>query len=345
MANPHPLPLAAGAIALAVAGSTALHAQDHTVPEEIVAAAEAEDGVLQYYFGRGYEANRPLFDAFVEAYPFVNLEVTGGGTLSLVEKVLSENAAGQPIAEIIQGGPAEELILSGEDLTMTYRPEGEARAPENMRFDGNYVVSDYFTFHVAYNPTMLDEDELPTSLEDLAEEEWRGRFGIDVNQVDWFAGVLAYYGEEEGLALMQRLADNDPVIFAGAQGYELSAAGGLPIIANTFSGQLLRYIDGGAPIDVAKTDWVIAQPDMYIGIDSSDSPNTVKLFFEFLFTDAAQAVFSELYKNPVVPGAPLSPLLEDALAEDVEIFFVTSENWGDVDTRIQQFQDLFVEAQ
>jgi iron(III) transport system substrate-binding protein len=341
MERPNFAPLAIAVSCLALVASPAF-AQDHTIPADLIERAEAEDGVLQYYFGRGYEANRALYEAFVQAYPFVRFEVTGGDTLGLVERILNEAASNQPVAEIIQGGPAEEIILSSNDLSMDYRPAGEARVPEELRFTGNYTAPDYFTFHIAYNPDLVSADEVPASLEELTEEQWRGRFGIDVDQIDWFAGQLAYLGEEAGLDLMQRLADNDPIVYAGAQGYELASAGGVPVLANTFSGQLLRYVDAGAPLSVAKTDYVIAQPDMYIGLNQTNSPETVKLFFEFMYTDAAQEIIHTLFKNPVVPGAPLPELLSEALTDDVEQFFVTSENWGDSETRIRQFQELFV---
>lgn len=312
---------------------------------ELAAAAKEEEGALNYYFILGEEANRDLFDAFKARYPFVEIEVTSGDPLQLIERVVSESRSGQPVADIIQGGPLEERIINGEnDLGMTYRPEGESEAAEDLRFDkGDYVVSDFFTFPMTYNTNVLEPDELPASLEELTEPEWRGRFGVDVEQIDWFAGELAYYGEEEGLALMEELAANDPVVFAGAEGYEQVAAGALPLAVNLFSAAVAPYFEQDAPIAFAEVDHIIAQPDIYIGLEDGPHPNTTRLFFEFLFTPEAQEILAEgSYKNPVLESVEPYEALQEVCTADCELFFETSENFGDFDTRVEQFQELFV---
>jgi len=326
--------------------ASGLQASAQELPADLVDKAKAEDSTLSYYFILGAEANRPLYDSFKAAYPAAEFEVTGGDPLGLIEKVINEATSGQPVADILQGGPMEDGILNVQrQLGMDYRPANEAKVPDNLKFQGSYVVPDYFTFHIAYNSDLVSAEEAPKTLAELADPKWKGKFGIDVEQIDWFAGQLALLGEEEGIALMKKLAANEPVVFAGAQGYEQLAAGGLPVIVNTFSAVLVSYIDAGAPIAIAKSPVVIAQPDIYIGLKQSDNPETVKLFFEFLFTEEAQKILSQgVYKNPVLPGVPQPPHLEDALADDVERFFVTSENWGNFDERIKLFQSLFVQG-
>jgi len=310
---------------------------------ELSAAAEAEGGQLNYYFIGGEASNHELFEAFKAQYPFVDFQVSGGDPFALIERVLTENRAGGQVADILQGGPLEDKILSVDNtgITRAVRPAGEASVPEELRFpDANFIVPDYFTFHLAYNTNEVEEADVPTSLEELTQPEWRGRFGIDLEQIDWFAGELAYYGEEEGMALMQALAANEPVAFNGAEGQEQLAAGVLPVIVNFGSSGLARYIDEGAPIDYAQLDHIIAQPDIYIPIEGSPNPATTELFFEWMFTEPAQEVLSEgAFKNPVLEG--VEPPLQDVCPEGCELFWETTENFGDYDQRVAQFQELF----
>jgi iron(III) transport system substrate-binding protein len=311
--------------------------------KELEPAARKENGPIHYYFILGEEANRDLFDTFSERYPFVEFEVSGGDPLQLLEKVVSENKAGRPVADILQGGPLEDQVLNtNNDLGMPFEPAGEALADERVRVEGNVVVSDYFTFHTVYNTNEVSEDEAPTSLEDLTKPEWRGRFGIDLEQIDWFAGELGYYGEKEGLTLMRRLAANKPVIFAGAEGYEQVAAGALPAAINLFSAAVVPYLEEGAPMALANLDHTIAQPDMYFGIKSSDVPNKVKLFLAWLFTEEAQQILSQnSFKNPVVKGVKPPPHLEAVCEDPCELFVETSEVFGDFDQRVEQFRSVF----
>lgn len=332
--------LLAGTLALA---GTLTQAQPYD--PTLIEAAQAEDGTISYYFILGAEANRPLYDAFSERFDFIDFEVTGGDPLSLVEKILNENASGQPIADILQGGPMEDGIINVQnDIGGFARPAAEADVPDEFKFPGEYIVPDYFTFHIAYNTNLVSAEDAPLTLEELTEPEWAGRFGIDLEQIDWFAGMLAYYGEERGIEIFEALAANDPILFAGAQGYEQMSAGGLPVVANTFSAVTVDYIERGAPLGIAVSPFVIAQPDLYIGIADSENPASTALFFEFLFTPEAQEILSQqVYKNPVVPGVPQPPHLEEALAPEIEKFFVTSQNWGDFEERIDLFQSLFVQ--
>jgi iron(III) transport system substrate-binding protein len=316
----------------------------------LAAAAEAEEGSLEYYFVLGEEYLGPLVDGFRAAYPFVELNVTTAGTLQLIEKVVSENETGNQIADLIQGGPLEDSVLCGvEELCYSFRPSGEANVPEQFRFgDAPFVVPAYFTFHIAYNTNEVSAEEAPTSLEDLAAPEWQGRFGIDTEVIDWFAAELAFYGEEAGLELFGRLAENDPVIYSGAQGYEQLAAGALPATINAYSLLLPTYIEAGAPIAVAQADHMIALPDEFIGINTTDNPKTLELFFEWLFTEEAQQIQPDhLGKTPVTPGVSIPDTLtglSGSCTGDCELFFGTSENFGDFDVRVQQFQELFVEG-
>lgn len=311
--------------------------------EELEAAAKKEDGAIQYYFILGEEANRDLFNAFTKRYPFVEFEVSGGDPFQLLEKVVSENKTGRPVADILQGGPLEDQVLNTDNkFGMEFDPAGESQADEAFQLDSNVVVSDYFTFHTVYNTNEVPAEEAPTSLEDLTRPEWRGRFGIDLEQIDWFAGELGHFGEKEGLDLMRRLAANKPVLFAGAEGYEQVAAGALPVAVNLFSAAVVPYFEQGAPIAFAKLDHIIAQPDVYIGIKDTQVPNKVKLFLAYLFTEEAQEILSQnSFKNPTLSGVQPPPHLEGVCDDPCELFVETSEVFGDFDQRVEQFRSAF----
>lgn len=316
---------------------------------ELAAAAEAEGGSLEYAFVLGEEYLGPLVNAFRERYPFAEVNITTGGTLQLIERILTETETNNPSIDMVQGGPLEDSVLcNDEQLCYEFVPEGVAEVPEELRFEGApFVVPAYFTFHIAYNTEVVSEEEAPTSLADFAEPEWEGRFGIDLEVIDWFAAELAYYGEEEGLALFEAIAANNPVIYSGAAGYEQVAAGSLPATINAYSLLLPEYINAGAPIAVAQTDHMIALPDEFIGLNTTDSPALLELWMEWLFTEEAQNIQPQsLGKTPVLPGIEVPDALQQlsgACVGDCVVFFGTSENFGDFDVRVEQFQSMFSE--
>lgn len=316
---------------------------------DLAAAAEAEDGSLEYAFVLGEEYLGPLVNAFRDRYPFAEVNITTGGTLQLIERVLTETETGNPGLDMVQGGPLEDSVLcNDEELCYEFVPAGVENVPEELRFEGSpFVVPAYFTFHIAYNTDVVSEEDIPTSLADFADPKWEGRFGVDLEVIDWFAAELAYYGEEEGLALFESIAANNPVIYSGAQGYEQLAAGSLAASINAYSLLLPEYINAGAPIAVAQTDHMIALPDEFIGINTTDNPALLELWMEWLFTEEAQNIQPQsLGKTPVLPGIEVPEALQqlsDSCTGDCELFFGTSENFGDFDLRVEQFQELFSE--
>lgn len=313
--------------------------------EELAAAAEKEEGALEFYFILGEEHNRSLFESFTNKYPFVDVRVTGGDTLQLIEKIISENRSDQPVADMIEGGPLEiNAIADDNGLGLDYDPASAKQAIEEFQLEGAFVTPTFFTFTPVYNTNVLSRDELPSSLEDLTKPEWKGRFGIDVEQIDWLAGELGHYGEEKGLQLMKKLAANEPVLYAGTEGFEQLAAGALPLVLNAYSFGIIPYMEKGAPLAFAPMDHVVAQPVVFIGVDSTDQRCTLKLFFEFLFSDEAQQIFTQQQKmQPTVLGSnPSVPLNELCPEQSCELFVETSEVFGDFETRVNQFQELFV---
>jgi iron(III) transport system substrate-binding protein len=336
-------------VATETAATSTSTAEQTTDLAALEAAARAEGGTLNYYFSAPASSSEPIFNAFKAKYPFVEIKYTSGGTLELIERVLNETATGRPTADIVQGGPLEDKIFNNDnDLGMDYQTTGKSKVPENMQFnDCNCAVPDFFTFHLIYNTSMLQPDQVPQTLEELTKPEWKGRFGFNLDQLDWFAAELAFRGEEKALELMEALAANAPVVFSGSEGLDMMIAGAFPVmVPMTASGRTARLIEEGAPIAIANMDGdtVLAQPDMYFALKNAPHPNTAKLYLEFIMSEEWQVKLgSELRKTPVHEGAPVHPAAAEVL-KGKSLFFETTQNFGDYDTRVKQHQDIFLRS-
>lgn len=357
-------PLAALSLALAACGGGADEAAATALPEELAVAStvdmtdeeyatyladlaeasKAEGGQLNYYFSAPAAAAEKQIDLFIEQYPWVKLEYTSGGTLELIERIITENAAGRPSADIIQGGPLEDNTLCrDEELCLAYDPRGEGGLPADRAYpDCVCSVADFFTFHIVYNTDKVTAAQAPATYEDLTDPKWKGRFGINIDQLDWFAGMLAHLGEEPGLELMEAIAANEPVVYSGADGLEKLAAGEFDVaLPQTATRTIRDLIVAGAPIDIVTTPVTIAQPDMYFALANAPHPATARLYMEWLMSDDWQNTVGEaVVKIPIKPGAPIPSSAEGILQS--ELFFETTDNFGDYDTRVEQHQTIFV---
>jgi ABC-type Fe3+ transport system substrate-binding protein len=330
---------------LAVASTVDLTDEEYDAyMADLEEASKAEGGGLSYYFSAPAASAARQIDLFVEKYPWVKLEYTSGGTLELIERIITENAAGRPSADIIQGGPLEDSTLCrDEELCLAYDPRGEADLPPDRAYDDcGCSVADFFTFHILYNTDKVTAAEAPTTYEDLTDPKWKGRFGINIDQLDWFAGVLAQMGEGPGLELMEAIAANEPVVYTGADGLEKLAAGQFDIaLPQTATRPVRDLIADGAPIEIVTTPVTIAQPDMYFPMKSAPHPATARLYMEWLMSDEWQNTVGEaVVKVPIKEGAPIPSSAVGIL--ETELFFETTDNFGDYDTRVEQHQTIFV---
>jgi len=307
-------------------------------------ASKKEGGVIKYYFSAPAASAEKMINLFIEKYPWVKLEYTSGGTLELIERIITENAAGRASADVIQGGPLEDNTLCrDEQLCLKYDPRGERDLPADRAYAGcGCSVGDFFTFHILYNRNKVPQAEAPKTLEDLTDPKWKGRFGINVDQLDWFAGVLAQLGEDKGLDLMKRIAANEPVTYTGTDGLEKLAAGEFDVaLPQSATRQVRDMIDDGAPIEIVTTPVTIAQPDMYFPMKNAPHPATTRLYMEWLMSDDWQNKVAEaVVKIPIRPGATIPESAEGILKS--ELFFETTDNFGDYDTRVRQHQSIFI---
>ena len=77
--------------------------------------------------------------------------------------------------------------------------------PQALQPHGEYVGIDLNMIIAAYNTSLVKPGEVPKSYEDLKAPRWKGRLGIEADDVDWFAAVVSRIGEP-GLGMFREIA-------------------------------------------------------------------------------------------------------------------------------------------
>ena len=54
-----------------------------------------------------------------------------------------------------------------------------------------------------YNTKLIPKAEFPKTYQDLLDPKWKGKLGIEAEDVDWFGTVVKEMGEEKGLKLFR----------------------------------------------------------------------------------------------------------------------------------------------
>src|SRR5688500_65489 len=168
--------------------------------------AEAE-GKLMFYATFNAADSKMLTDGFKQAYPKIDAAFYRGTDAAIMERILTENRAGQNLWDV-----AVTTSFYGHNLTKRglFAPYD---SPERKFFKDGYkdqqgawtsVYTNYAAF--GYNTGTVPKGSVPRSYADLLKPEWKGNIGMDSKAYEWFGTMLKAMGEEKGLAYMRELS-------------------------------------------------------------------------------------------------------------------------------------------
>ena len=303
--------------------------------------AAQEEGTVAYYQSANDEELQAIMDAWNEMYPEVEFEPVSATSGTILERALLEAQSGNVNGDVYGGSAADQAQLAEIDGLAEYRPVNEEDVVEEFRMDGPYIATGYLSYHPAFNTEMISEEELPDEWEGYCEPEWKGRFAIDQEGGEWATGILAGMGEEEGMALLECLAANEPRLVRGSTNRtELLASGEFPVMLDGYGHRLWEFEQEGSPI---KTQADSPEPltvvlDMASAFEEAPHPNAARLLLEFFLTPEGQQVFLDQSKAGTLDSA--EPPYAEYLDEN-ELTILGPEE-ADFEGGFQTFADIFL---
>ena len=306
--------------------------------------AAKEEGAVAYYQSANDDELQAIIDAWNEAYPDVEFEPVSASSGTILERALLEAESGNVQGDVYGGSAADQDQLAGIDALADYQAVNEEDVLPEYQMDGPYVATGYLSYHPAFNVDQITEDELPTDWEGYCEPEWRGKFAIDQEGGEWATGILTALGDEEGTALLECLAANEPRLVRGSTNRtELLASGEFPVMLDGYGHRLWEFEQEGAPI---KTQATSPEPltvvlDMASVFQDAPHPNAARLLLEFFLTEEGQQVFLDQNKGGTLATteAPYTEYLQNNETT------VLGPEEADFEAGFQAFVDIFLGGQ
>jgi iron(III) transport system substrate-binding protein len=299
-----------------------LSGQERT--DELVACAE-EEGQLNVYTSN--TDMEDLIDVFSDQY---DIEVNNyrAGSESVLQRILQEDEASYYGADVFETNALELGVAEQEGLLYPYESELRDSVLEQGRQSEGWTATRFNAFVVGWNTDNVKPGEEPTTIEELAEPQWKGRISMEVGDVDWFTALHDYYVEEQGWSeadytdLMTRLASNSQVVKGHTVQGELLSAGQFDVGVSLYSHTVDKAADGGAPVAWMPAGGepvqpIVSRPNGIGLVKTATNPCAATLFVDFELT-GGQDVFKEAFRIGSVEGTdnPLSAFETYAVPEE-----------------------------
>lgn len=261
--------------------------------ERLVAGARHE-GTLTLYSSAPTEDTGALIAAFEAKYD-VKVRLWRGGSEAILARAVNESRGGRFDADVIEtAGPEMEALTREKLLAPLATPASADLVPSALRPDGAWIGTRYSVFAAAYNTSAVAAVDVPHRYEDLLDPKWKGRLGLEADDVDWFFAVVGALGERKGLDLFRGMVAGNGVSIRKGHSLlvNLVVSGEVPLALTAYGYRVDQLKKAGAPIDRSYLPPVIALPTGVAVLRKAPHPFAAVLFADFMLTDA-QSIMAE----------------------------------------------------
>jgi ABC-type Fe3+ transport system substrate-binding protein len=268
--------------------------------EQRLAKAARGERELTLYSSLVVEDLTALAAAFEKKHG-VKLRYWRAGSEKVVQRVVTEARAGRFDFDVVEtNGPELESLHREKLLQQARSPYFKDLLPDAIRPHREWIGDRLNIFVQAYNTNLVKKADLPTSYQDFLDPKWKGRIGIEAEDIDWFATVVTAMGEQKGLQLFRDIVAKNGLsvrkghsLLAG-----LVASGEVPFTLTVYNHNADKLKKRGAPIDWYAIPPAIARVNGVALSRKPPHPNAAVLFYDFMLSPEGQAI---LVKGNYVP--------------------------------------------
>ena len=295
----------------------------------LVAAAQKE-GQLAIYTSSTDEMETLAAD-FEDAYD-IDVEVYRANSETVLQRVLQEQKANYYGNDVLETNAGELNVANKKGMLAEYTSQYRDAVRKEGQLNG-WTASRFNVFVLGWNTKLLKPDEVPASLEELADPKWRGKVSMEVGDVDWFAAMYEYYkgkgmSDAEVKDLLSKIASNSKVTKGHTVQGELLAAGQFAITTSSYSHTIDKAKADGAPLEWRPAvEPIVIRPNGIGLMKTAKHPAAAMLFVDFELTHG-QKVFRDAFRIGSVPTSddPLAGL--ETIATPDDDLLANPEKWN-----------------
>jgi iron(III) transport system substrate-binding protein len=290
------LALGGGAAAQTRAGVDAATYSGPDRQQRLLAGARKE-GELTVYTSATVDDMLVITSAFEKKYG-IKVKIWRAGSEKVLQRTVTEAAARRYDVDIIEtNGPELESLHREKLLQQVKSPYLADLIAPAIQPHGEWAGTRLNIFTMAYNTKLVKQEDVPKSYEDLLNPKWKGKLGIEAEDLDWFAAVIEQLGEAKGLKLFRDIvAVNGLSVRKGHTLLtNLVASGEVPLSLTVYNYKAEQLKKKGAPIQWWAIPPAIARPNGVAVARRAPNPNAAVLFFDFMINEAQAILLNRDY--------------------------------------------------
>ena len=325
-------------LALSAVAAVTLSACSSATPS---GEGEENKDALVIYNAQHEKLTEEWADAFTEETG-IDVVLRNGGDSELGNQLVSEGDASTADVFLTENSPAMSLVENAgllapvdaatlETVPAQYRPES-----------GDWTGIAARSTVLVYNPSLIDEADLPASLMDLQDPKWKGRWGGAPSGADFQAivsAILQTQGEEATAAWLDAMHENAEIYNHNIATMKAVNAGEVPV------GVIYHYYwyrdQDGTKENSGNTKlhyFGNEDPGAFVSVSGGAvlknalHPEEAQKFLAFLTGTAGQEILGEGYsfEYPVASGVPANPALPALDTLDAPVIDPSTLNGPDV---------------
>jgi iron(III) transport system substrate-binding protein len=241
------------------------------------------------------EKDIPTLIAPFEAQHGIKVNVWRAGTDRVLQRTMSEAAAGRHEVDVVHFGSPEMEALARENvLAPVDSPLHADLQPGSVPAHRKWAATLLSVWVQAYNTKLVKREELPETYADLLDTAWKGKLGIEAKDQDWVASVVDVMGGgDKGIGFFrQMVATNGVSVRLGHTLLtNMVVSGEVPLALTVYNYMPEQQKKKGAPIDWFALEPAIARSNAVGIATNAPHPKAARLLYDYLLGTEAQQHF------------------------------------------------------
>jgi len=297
------------------------------------------EGEIVWYTPTAIEDSQRIIQAFEKKYPGIKVRLFRNRETALLPRIFSEKQAGRPIVDVTSLRGIGYYQLWKRNLIQPYISPESAVYPKGFKDPKGYWTDLYDTYYVWSHHTGLMKNP-PRSYEEIVHPRYRGRIGMDTDEVEWYAGLIESWGKERAARFLKNLAAQQ-IRFRDGHTLiaQLMAAGEFEITL-AFSERIDKMKSDGAPVE-----WITTFDPIIVSIHpiaiASDAPHpeAARLFVDFSLSKEGQSLVRA--SGRISPRPDIPPPSPQSNPTKLKLHPVQPEGTADYEGLLKEWREIF----